>query len=142
MYLLDANILRYFGDAHPTLGLYLEKIPWSNIALPSVVVAEVLRGRCDFALKASLSEAPEAHALLLKTFHLVNQFNIVAFDQKCADVLKQLQKKHKAHKRYADMMIAATAKANNLILVTRNQRHFLKLLPESRLANWIDEKPK
>lgn len=53
MYLWDANILRHFGQGHPTLRLHLSRIPWSEIALPSVVVAEVLRGRCDFALQAA-----------------------------------------------------------------------------------------
>ena len=141
MYLWDANILRYFGVGHPTLHLHLERISWSEIALPSVVVAEVLRGRCEFALKASSSEAPRAHALLLKTYQLLNRFNVVVFEERCADAMKQLQKKHKVHKRYADMMIAATAKAGQHILVTRKQKHFSKLLPNTQLANWIDEKP-
>ena len=53
MYLWDANILRHFGQGHATLRLYLLRVPWTEIALPSVVVAEVLRGRCEFALKAT-----------------------------------------------------------------------------------------
>lgn len=78
MYLWDSNILRHFGEGHPTLRLHLERIPWSEISLPSVVVAEVLRGRCEFALKASPSEAPRAHALLLKIQcgNLSTQFNV------------------------------------------------------------------
>ncbi len=56
MFLWDANILRHFGDGHPMLYLYLQIIPWKKIALPSVVVAEVLRGRCEFALKAQSSQ--------------------------------------------------------------------------------------
>jgi predicted nucleic acid-binding protein len=71
MYLLDSNIIRHFGEGHPILLLHLERTPWSEIALPSVVVAEVMRGRSDFALKALPSEAPLAHSLLLKTFHFL-----------------------------------------------------------------------
>lgn len=67
MYLWDANILRAFGQGHATLRSYLLRVPWSEIALPSVVVAEVLRGRCDFALKATPGEAPLAHQRLLDT---------------------------------------------------------------------------
>ena len=66
---------------------------------------------------------------------------MVVFDDKCADVLKELQKKHRTHKRYADLMLAAMAKASNDILVTRNQKHFLKFLPNAQIANWIDEEP-
>jgi len=61
MYLWDANILRAFGQGHATLRLHLLRVPWSEIALPSVVVAEVLRGRCDFAARAPPAEAPLAH---------------------------------------------------------------------------------
>jgi predicted nucleic acid-binding protein len=53
MYLWDANIVRHFAPGHATLRLHLLRVPWSDIALPSVVVAEILRGRCDAALKAS-----------------------------------------------------------------------------------------
>jgi hypothetical protein len=41
MYLWDANILRAFGQGHATLRSYLLRVPWSEIALPTVVVAEV-----------------------------------------------------------------------------------------------------
>lgn len=141
MYLWDTNILRHFGEGHPTLHLYLQKIPWSEIALPSVVVAEVLRGWCDFALKAVPSKAPTAHRLLMETSQLLSRFNVVIFDESCAAAMEDLQRKQKSHKRYADMMIAAVAKVGNHIVVTRNQKHFMKFLPKSQLANWIDEEP-
>ena len=86
---------------------------WTEIALPSVVVAEVLRGRCEFVLKATPAQAPSA----------------------------QLQGKIKTRKRYADVMIAAMALAGNHIVVTRNQTHFADLLPLRQLANWIDNPP-
>jgi predicted nucleic acid-binding protein len=106
-----------------------------------VVVAEALRGRCDFALKASPEQAPLAHQRLLEMQQLLSQFNVIVFDEKCAEALVKLRQKHKAHKRYADMMIAATAKAGNHIVVTRNVKHFEPLLPKSQIANWIDDKP-
>ena len=142
MYLLDSNILRHFGEGHPTLRLHLQRTPWSEIALPSVVVAEILQGRSSFALKASPLKAPLAHSLLLKTYQFLNQFNIILFDNRCANAMIELQKKHKAHKRYADMMIAAIAISGKHIVVTRNQKHFTKLLTKNQLVNWIDEKPK
>jgi hypothetical protein len=39
MYLWDANILRAFGQGHVILRSYLLRVPWSEIALLSVVVA-------------------------------------------------------------------------------------------------------
>jgi len=141
MWLWDSNILRHFGEKHPTLHLHLQRISWADIALPSVVVAEVLRGRCDFALKASPEQAPLAHQKLLQIQKLLSQFNIVVFDEACAKALIELRQQHKTHKCYADMMIAAMALAGNHIVVTRNVKDFSPLLPKNKIANWIDEKP-
>ncbi len=52
MYLWDSNILRAFGEGNAIVKQYTDRIGWEKIALPSVVVSEVLRGRIDFALKA------------------------------------------------------------------------------------------
>lgn len=52
-----------------------------------------------------------------------------------------LLRKHKTHKQYTDIMIAAMAKAGKHIVVTRNKKHFLKFLPKSQIVNWIDEEP-
>jgi predicted nucleic acid-binding protein len=141
MYLWDVNILRYFGQGHPTLRLHLLRVPWSDIALPSVVIAEGLRGRCDFALKSSPVEAPLAHQRLLETMQLLSQFRVVVFDQACSEVMARLRRQHRRHKRYADMMIAAIVEAGRHILVTRNQADFVDLLPPTRLVNWIDDPP-
>ncbi|MDQ1355447.1 MAG: tRNA(fMet)-specific endonuclease VapC, partial [Acidobacteriota bacterium] len=123
MYLWDTNIVRHFGEGHPTLHLYLERISWSEIALPSVVVAEVLRGCCDFALKAIPSKAPLAHRFLLETQQILSRFNVVVFDKRFVNTLEELLRKHKTHKQYTDIMIAAMAKAGKHIVVTRNKKH-------------------
>src|ERR687894_2113114 len=106
MYLWDANIVRHLGQGHPTLRLHLLRVPWSEIALPSVVVAEVLRGRCDFALKATPVEAPLAHQRLLDTQQMLSHFQIVVFDAACASVMEDLRRRHRRRQRYADLMIA------------------------------------
>lgn len=139
MFLWDANILRYYAEGHPMLRVNLSRRTLAEIALPSVVVAEVLRGRCEYALKAPPSEAPLAHQLLLETQQMLWGFNILVFDKPSAEAMFSLQKRAKAHKRYADMMIAAMALAGNHVVVTRNMRHFTDLLPPSQINNWIDE---
>lgn len=142
MYLWDTNILTHFVDGQTTLREHLQRTPWSEIALPSVVIAEALRGRCEFALKATSSQLPLAHQLLLETQQLLRKFEVVVFDQPSALALAKLQKQHRSHKRYTDLMIAAMALALNHIVVTRNTRHFADLLPANRLANWIDDPPR
>ena len=112
-----------------------------KIALPSVVIAEVLRGRCDFALKATPAEAPLAHRRLLDTQQMLSQFQIIVFDAACATVMADLRQRHRRRKRYADLMIAAIVAAGQHVLVTRNQGDFSDVLPRAQLANWIDDPP-
>ena len=113
----------------------------SWLALPSTVVAETLRGRCDFALKASPEQLPLAHQRLLETQQLLQEFQVISFNSVCAQTMKQLQQKAKSRKRYADMIIAATVLAGRHILVTRNQKHFVDLLPKTQCVNWVDKPP-
>jgi len=141
VYLWDTNILRHFAEGHPILQKHLQRVPWAEVALPSITVAEVLHGRCDFALKATPAQAPLAHRLLMETQQLLQQFNVIVFDQACADELIQLKRTIKTRKRYADAMIAAMARAGHHVVVTRNQAHFADLLPPDRLENWIDVPP-
>jgi predicted nucleic acid-binding protein len=141
MYLWDANILRHFGQGHATLRLYLLRVSWAEIALPPVVVAEVLRGRCDFALKATPAKAPLAHQRLLDTQQMLAQFHIVVFDVACATVMERLRQQHRRRKRYADVMIAAMVIAGQHILVARNRSDFVDVLPAAQTANWIDNPP-
>jgi predicted nucleic acid-binding protein len=141
MYLWDANIVRHFAQGHATLRLHLLRVPWSDIVLPSVVVAEILRGRGDAALKASPEDAPLAHRRLLETLQMLAQFRVVVFDQSCAEVMARWRQQQRRRKRYADLMIAAIAMAGRHILVTRNQTDFVDLLPPAQLANWIDDPP-
>ena len=142
MYLWDTNILRHFASGHSTLRDHLQRVAWAEIALPSVVVAEVVQGRADYALKATPQQAPLAHRLLLETLQLLHTFAWLAFDQDSAAELLRLQRSVQTRKRYADAQIAAMALAGRHIVVTRNQAHFVDLLPPAQLANWIDEPPR
>jgi predicted nucleic acid-binding protein len=81
MYLWDTNIVRHFGEGHPNLRLHLEKISWSEIALPSVVIAEILRGRSEYALKAPPEKLPFAHEQLFRTQKFLTHFNAIIFDE-------------------------------------------------------------
>jgi predicted nucleic acid-binding protein len=141
MYLWDANILRAFGQGHATLRVHLQRVPWSETALPSVVVADVLRGRCDFALKATPAEAPLAHRRLLDAQQMLPRFHVVVFDAACATVMERLQRRHRRRKHYVDLMIAAIIAAGRHILVTRDQAACRDVLPRAQLANWINDPP-
>jgi predicted nucleic acid-binding protein len=117
----------------------LQHIPRQEIWLPSVVVAEALRGRCEYALKATPEQAVSAHEHLLATLRVLQRFHILTFDDISAKIFDDLRRRHPRHKRYADMMIAALALAGRHIVVTRNTKDFADLLPKSQLQNWIDD---
>lgn len=135
MYLWDSNIVRAFGEGHSTLRLYLEQISWADIALPPVVVAEVLRGRCEFALKAAPSQAPQAHALLQKTRQMIQEFQVIVFDHTSANLLDTLLTQHRHRKRYADVMIAAMGPGRTAYRGYSQPQAFLRFA----FANAIDK---
>lgn len=138
MYLWDSNILRHFAEGHSALRTHLQRVVWSEIALPSIVIAETLRGRCEFALKATPAQAPFAHQQLIATQQMLQRFNVVVFDTASAAAMNRLQSRIQTRKRYADVMIAASALAGGHIVVTRNVNDFMDLLPARQLENWID----
>ena len=142
MYLLDTNVLTHYVNGHPILLANLQRVALTEVAIPTVVVAEAMRGRSEFALKAPLDKAVHAHSLLVETWQILHQFQMLALNQQDASTLAQMQKKHGSRKRYADMMIAAMALTGKHIVVTRNLKHFADLLPAHLLANWIDDLPR
>jgi len=105
-------------------------------------VAELWRGRAEFALKATPQQVVWAHEQLWKTYDLIAKFKILLLDEAARDEFDKLLKKFKSKKRYADVMIAAMALAGQHVVVTRHTKHFADLLPPAQLANWIDEPPR
>ena len=142
MYLWDTHIVAHFTDNHPILLRHVENVEWHEIALPSPTVAELVRGRGEFALKATPERVVEAHQLLWQTQQLIARFRQLLIDDESAKVFKKLLSRVQSKKRYADMMIAAMALAGNHVVVTRNTKHFTDLLPPGQLVNWIDTPPR
>ncbi len=141
MYLWDSNILRAYLKGHPTVVEHTRRATGKRIALPSIVVAEALRGRCDYLLKATPEQVAVAEKLMQETIQTVQGFQQVSFDDASLVVMQQMLKQHQSKGRYADLMIAALAKAGHHIVVTRNTKDFADLLPKQQLQNWIDDLP-
>ncbi|MCI0699341.1 type II toxin-antitoxin system VapC family toxin [candidate division KSB1 bacterium] len=142
MYLWDTHMVGHYANQHPTLKFHIERIEWHEIGLPTPAIAEVLRGRAEFALKATPEQVIWAHDQLWQTYVLITKFKVLLFEEEAKDEFKRLLKKFKSKKRYADMMIAAMALAGGHVVVTRNTKHFEDLLPPHQLTNWIDEPPR
>lgn len=121
-YLLDTNaIVNYLRNSKGSVSLKLATLGFGNTLVSSVTRAELVYG----ALK---SDDPIRHLLLLNTF--LSNIPELSFDQQCAneygEIRADLAKKGMLISSN-DIMIAATAKAHGLVLVTHNTREFTRV---------------
>lgn len=122
MYLLDTNAcIRILNNRSPPLVERLQRCDPSEIRLSSVVKAELLYGA-----RRSLRVA-ENLAVLARFFQ---PFVTLAFDDVCAEhygvVRVQLEREGRPIGPN-DLMIAATALAHGLVLVTNNTGEFSRV---------------
>ncbi len=104
-----------------------------------MVVAEVLRGRAEFALKGEPDRLVNAYHYLALTIESLGRFRIEPFSVAAAQHMEELKRKHQSRKRYADLQLAAITLAGGHCLVTRNLKHFKDLVPASQLENWMED---
>lgn len=139
MYLLDTNIISEptKAKANPVVTeKILENIEYSCIS--SVVWTETLSG---------IKSLPDGNRKTMLLDYATNQiqkmYEILPFDDFAAsiysDLISRLQPKGKLPQKL-DLMIASTAIANNLILVTRNTSDFqpIKEVSNLMLENWFE----
>ena len=141
IYLLDTNVIS--EPSKPVRNLStVDKIK-RNVefsCISSITWCEVLSGiKC-------LSKGAKREALQEYYINQVQKiFDIIPFDTNAAavysDLMERLKEKGTPAPKF-DMMIASTAIANNLILVTRNTADFKAIAEVSNLMleNWFEEK--
>ena len=138
IFLLDTNIISEPTKVQPNetvINKIAENIEYSCIC--SMVWAEVLSG-----IKI-LPEGKRKSELLNFFIESVQKmYEIVPFDASCASIYSDILQRLKENGTPApklDMLIAATAIANNLILVTRNTAGFEPIAKVSNLMmeNWF-----
>lgn len=140
MYLLDTNIISEPSKSMPDSAVtekILENIEYSCIS--SIVWAELLSG---------IKSLPDGSRKVMLQEYATNQiqkmYDILPFDDFAAsiysDLISRLKPKGKLPPKL-DLMIASTAIANNLILVTRNtvDFHSIKEVSNLMLENWFEE---
>lgn len=118
-YLLDTNTcIRYINGRAPHLRLKLPTIPASDITVCSIVVAELFFG-------AAKSNTPERSLAKQRAF--LRPYVSLPFDDKAATAYAQIRaslEKLGTPIGPLDLLIAAIALANDLILVTHNSAEF------------------
>lgn len=121
-YLLDTNVcIRILKGSSPEIYQRISNIENSCIVIPSIVRFELFYG----AFKSLYSEKT---LNTLKAF--LGFFDTVSFDNKaamiCGRIRTDLEKIGRPIGPY-DLLIASTAMANNLILVTHNVKEFSRV---------------
>ncbi len=124
MYLLDTNILSEIIKKRPSPYLFarLEMIPAGAAYTSSICVMELRYGS---ALRNDFDE----FWIKIKQ-RIISRVNIVHFGEKesiaAGDILAELKQTGRMI-RIEDVLIAASAISNNLVMVTANIRHFSRI---------------
>ena len=128
-YVLDTNTLIYFFKGIGNIQRHLLSLPPNEIVVPTIVLFELEVG-------IAKSSSPRKRISQLKDFTaLVNVIPFGPVEAKtAAQIRAKLEKKGIPIGPY-DVLIAACAKAKNLILVTHNTKEF-KRIEGLRLEDW------
>ncbi len=114
-------------EREPALSRVREQSP-ADLVLAAMTVAELRFG-------ARNSQDPDRAFLRLEAF-LSAPFAILPFDQAAAVSYAEIRFALRSSPvGTADLIIASTAKANNLIVVTNNEREFARI-PNLPWENW------
>ena len=132
MYMLDTNICIYIMKRKPTEVMSRLKEAWGEgVVLSSMTLAELEFGVCH-----SANPAKNEQALL----RFLLPYTVLPFGREAAAVYGRIR--HELQSKGTligpmDMLIAAHAKSENLILVTNNVREFSRV-PDLQVENWVE----
>ena len=131
MYLLDTNTLIYFFRQQGQVAAHLKNIVASQIAIPSVVLFEL-----EYGVLRSIR--PELQKKGMDAASKV--YGVANLDDKAARSSAWIRHTLEAAGTpigHFDLLIAGTALAHGMTLVTRNTRAFERV-PGLRVENWFD----
>ncbi|MFV1985480.1 MAG: type II toxin-antitoxin system VapC family toxin [Thiohalomonadales bacterium] len=130
MFLLDTNVcIQLLNQTHTTLIKHFSQHQPDEIALCSIVKAELLYG-------ARHSKRVEANIHLLTQFF--SPLISLCFDDRCAEEAGQIRADLVSQGKPIgpnDLLIAAIARAHDVILITHNTREFSRITG-LRLDDW------
>ena len=121
MYLLDTNVVSELRKhkPHGAVVAWLQAVDDKDLYLSSVTLAEIQAG-----IEITRDQdASRAHELELWLDQVATTYNILPLDGLAFRAWAKLMHR-KSDTLYEDAMIAAIAKVNNLIVVTRNVADF------------------
>ena len=128
-YVLDTNTLIYFFKGLGDVSKHMLAQSPSELAIPTVVLFELEVGI------AKSTSPRKRKSQLQEITALVNVLPFgIAESKSAAQIRVKLEKQGLPIGPY-DVLIAATAMANNMILVTHNQKEFVRI-ESLRIEDW------
>lgn len=129
-YLLDTNTISDFFKKIPSVTQRLEKISPNQIYISSISVMEI-----EFGLQLNPARAAKINPIWKVMLH---RCKVVNYTAECAEMTAHIR----AHLKMSgqpvgpyDILIAGSALANNLVVVTSNMSEFERI-PDLRIQNW------
>jgi tRNA(fMet)-specific endonuclease VapC len=134
-FLLDTDHLTLYQRGHKLLEQRIALQAPGEVGLSAITVEEALRGRLVILAQArDGSSRIRRYAELVETVRLLQQFDVVTFDQDSEGAFQQLHGlRHRVGTQ--DRKIAAVALAHKLVLLTRNRRDFSQV-PGLLIEDW------
>ncbi|SEJ29599.1 tRNA(fMet)-specific endonuclease VapC [Dyadobacter sp. SG02] len=130
-YLLDTNIVAYIIKKRPLEVLHkLQSLDWTEIAISSIVVAELWYG-------VEKSQLKEQNKTALEAF--LRPFTVLDFDTQAAEAYASIRADLESKGKIIganDLLISAHALSHGLILVTNNTKEFDRV-GGLQIENWI-----
>lgn len=131
MFLIDTNICIYIMNDHPPEVIQkFREIGVGNICISSITVSELQYGACKSNhIKKNIKRLEE----------FLSPFEILAYDETASNYYGKIRSHLEKQGNVIgplDMLIAAHALSENLILITNNEKEFkrIKLL---KVENWV-----
>ena len=134
MYLLDTDIVIYSLKGHPAVKKNLERNLHAALKISIVTLMELYYG----AYKSQ-----KVTSNLSKIKSIEESVEIIPIGRESAELFAMLKaslEKAGAPLDDFDLILAACALANDLVLVTNNVKHFERI-EGLRLTNWAQESP-
>ena len=128
-YVLDTNTLIYFFKGLADVSKHMLEQSPSELAIPTVVLFELEVGI------AKSTSPRKRKSQLQEITALVNVLPFGIAESKSAAQIRVKLEKHGLPIGPYDVLIAATALANNMILVTHNQKEFGRI-EELKIEDW------